>query len=140
MLSILNSEFKSPYLEPLHKWFVDQWGEGDFYSTHRDGHAILAAPLIALDDDRLVGGLAFTRFNSPDKDEAALWVNAVLVAPAQRGKGVASALVAAAAQAALQLGEAQLFAYTDVPQLYLKQKWSLVVKTKDQNVMKLELK
>ncbi|PCI87142.1 MAG: hypothetical protein COB24_06960 [Hyphomicrobiales bacterium] len=138
MLSILNSEFESPHLKPLHDWFTEEWGEGDFYNTHHEGYAILA-PLIALDDDKLAGGLAFSRFKNPENDGMALWVNALLVAPEQRGKGVASALLTAAAQAALQMGETQLFALTDVPQLYLKQKWSLVEGTKDQNIVKLDL-
>ncbi|MBL1421051.1 MAG: GNAT family N-acetyltransferase [Alphaproteobacteria bacterium] len=138
MLSILNSEFKSPHLNPLHDWFTEEWGERSFYNRHHEGYAILA-PLIALDDEILVGGLAFSRFKNPENDGMALWINALLVALEQRGKGVASALLTAAAQAAFEWGETQLFALTDVPQLYLKQKWSLVEGTKDQNIVRLDL-
>lgn len=138
-MHIVNSEanFDSEHLQLLHQWFVTEWGEVDEFTADKDG-AALPAPLVALDGGRLCGGLSFTRYQSGE-NAAALWVNALLVAPEYRGKGIASDLIAAAAQAALQLGETQLLALTDVPQLYLKQKWSLLKTTKDSNIVVLRL-
>ena len=100
MHSITSSEFKSPHLQPLYDWFVEEWGEVDGFAAQKDG-LILPAPLLALDGMRLCGGLSFTRYKNPEDETIALWINAVLVTPAHRGKGVASDLILAAGQAAL---------------------------------------
>lgn len=124
MHSIIDSNYNSPHLEPFRLWLNDEWEGFAPFSKPTSGLPI-PAPLLAIEDDELLGGLAFSRYKNPKNDELALWINAILVDPAQRGKGIASALISVAEKSALDLDETQIFALTDVPKLYQNQGWSV---------------
>jgi len=83
-------------------------------------------PLVALTPDHaLAGGLAFLEAESPMGEGRALWVNALLIAPAYRRQRVASLLIQAAQDAARRSGATHLHALTEVPDLYRKQGWQV---------------
>lgn len=125
MISIVETEYSSPYLPKLETWFAEEWGAGDFFRITRNG-APIPPPLIALENDKLCGGLSFTRYKNPKSDYIALWVNAVFVPTEFRGKAIANKLVLAAVKLAAEQNEQQLFARTNVPQLYVKAGWEII--------------
>jgi len=52
-------------------------------------------PLVAVDDDdRLMGGIAFTTYPEPQGNQPAVWINALLVAPEFRGRGIGGVALA----------------------------------------------
>jgi GNAT superfamily N-acetyltransferase len=130
MISIVDSRISYIHLETYRQWISEEWGcEHSFES--KDGP--LPSPLLALVGERLAGGISFTWHIAPEPPEMALWINTVYVEPAFRGKGVATALVAAADEhARMETGEKTLLVYTDVPQLYEKNEW---VPTKQEGEM-----
>ena len=91
-------------------------------------------------DDVLAGGLAFARAPSPVSDELAIWVNAVFVAPAYRGCGLASQLIRAAEDAAREMRLPCLFALTELPDLCAKRGWLRVNSDDGDCVMMKEIR
>lgn len=134
MVQIINSHSNSPYLTQLNDWFTAEWGEFNVYNATRFNHNF-PLPLLAIEQDKLLGGLAFTRYKNPQNQNIALWVNALWVAPEHRGKGIAVSLLQSAEQVATQLNETQLFARTNVPQLYQKNAWLELSQDGDDKIM-----
>jgi len=125
-MDIRQDEWASPYLGKLYQMFINQWGQVDAFTDQKDGLR-LPRPIIALDDDKLVGGLSFTAYRHPGKNQMVLWINALYVETDFRGKKLASRLIALAEEVAKKLGYKQLFVHTDIPTLYIKSgysKWS----------------
>lgn len=121
-IEIVQSEFGSPLLNTLYRWFSEEWNEVDPFPEQKNGVA-LPAPLVALHEGVLVGGLAFTGYRKPESDEAGLWICALYVTPDERRRGIASKLIQAAERLAQQRGFAELYARTESPVLYEKQSW-----------------
>ncbi|NOX49791.1 MAG: GNAT family N-acetyltransferase [Gammaproteobacteria bacterium] len=132
MLRILNLQ-QTPHLNnQLQSWFQQEWGEidpmfGDLFPQ----------PLVAVDENGgLAGGLAFTLAPEPNGSHMAVWINAIMVSPPQRGRGVASKLIQAATERAWAEHDLnRLFVNTDIPLLYEKNGWSLVKKGKSNSVL-----
>jgi len=122
VIEIRHTEFDSPLLETLYRWFSEEWNEVDRFPQQKNGVA-LPAPIVALRKSVLVGGLAFTGYRKPGSDDAGLWICALYVLPEERRKGVASRLTMAAEQLAKQRGFAELHVRTALPALYEKQRW-----------------
>ncbi len=132
MIRIVDSRNSFTHLETYRQWISEEWGRDNSFES-MDGSGPLPSPLLALFGERLAGGISFTWHIAPESPEMALWINTVYVAPAFRGKGVATALVAAADEhARMEAGEKTLLVYTDVPQLYEKNEW---VPTKQEGEM-----
>ena len=108
------------HLRRLHEWFVAEWGNEHFFDL--TGSTELG-PLVAIADIELLGGLAFASFQAPGAESVGLWINAIFVAPKHRQKGVASQLIRAAEVEAIRLGERELYALTDIPELYERLDW-----------------
>jgi len=110
------------HFDQLQDWFESEWDKVD--SIDDDCNGILQ-PIVALtSDDVLAGGLALSRAPSPIDSHPAVWVNAVLVAPAYRRQGLASRLIQTAERAAKDAQVSCLFALTELPGLYAKLGWS----------------
>lgn len=132
MLRILNSQ-QAPHLnDQLLSWFQQEWGEidpmfGDLFPQ----------PIVAVDENGgLAGGLAFTLAPEPNGSRMAVWINVIMVSPAQRGQGVASKLIQAAADRAWNEHDLnRLFVNTDIPLLYEKNGWLLVKKVESNSVL-----
>jgi len=125
MISISSTQPKSQHFIHLQKWFESEWQKP--YIVEKG----IPHPLIALSDGVLVGGLAFTFYSHPEKDEMALWINALYVEPKYRGMGIASRIIKAAEEAC---DRTELFAFTDVPDLYEKLGWQKL-KAESENVV-----
>jgi GNAT superfamily N-acetyltransferase len=117
------SSASAEQLRRLHEWFVAEWGtEGSFDLAD----SAAPRPLIAIEDDVTLGGLAFSIFQCPVAESLGLWINALYVHPNHRRKGVASQLIRAAECEAGRLGERGLYALTDIPDLYEKLGWRCI--------------
>ena len=109
------------HLGQLQAWLKAEWGAVRLIDANTNE---APKPIVGVTaDDVLAGGLAFSRAPSPVSDEPATWVNAVFVAPAYRGRGLASQLIRAAEDAARELRLSRLFALTELPDLYVKLGW-----------------
>ena len=117
MFTILNSKQAPDLVNQLRKWFEQEWGELDPIVGDK-----FPEPLLAIDEaGELIGGLAFTTAPEPAGLGAGVWINALLVAPEHRGRGIASKLIQAAESLARDnINSKRLFVYTDVPALYVK--------------------
>ena len=112
------------YYDELQKQLETEWPK---FPPIRSAEHGVPKPLVALtSSDALAGGLAFIAARSPLNDGLAVWINAVLVAPECRRKGVGSRLIEAAQQAASRAGVPRLYALTEIPALYSKLDWSVV--------------
>lgn len=113
-------------LAQLRELLESEWGHIDpFEGNHAE--VTIPPPLVAVDEQiSLLGGLTFSTFANPHKPEIAVWVNAVIVSPSHRKKGIASQLVQAAEVEAKRLAIYELFVLSDVPGLYQKLGWQIV--------------
>lgn len=87
MYSVESSKSKPEYLELLREWCLVEWSKIDSFDVSDKGIEI-PAPLVALLDRELIGGLAFTSYPIPGDTCFGLWVNAVIVTPDHRGKAL----------------------------------------------------
>jgi GNAT superfamily N-acetyltransferase len=122
-------------LKQFREWVDAQWDEVDPFSGVAGGISV-PSPILAIDDQKLLGGLAFTSSSIPGGEEAGIWVNALLVATEYRRIGIASELVKAAVVEAGRFKLKELFVYTDVPELYQKLSWCVVDGPGESTVLK----
>lgn len=110
----------------LREWLESEWGHIDpFEGTHAE--VAIPSPVLAVDEQTsLLGGLIFGTFANPRNPGIAVWVNAVIVAPVHRKKGIASQLVQAAEGEARRLAIDELFVLSEYPGLYQKLAWQIV--------------
>lgn len=135
MFSIISSNSAPHHLKQLREWVEAEWDEVDPFEGAAEGF-IVPPPLLAIDDQKLLGGLAFSSFPIPGSEEIGVWVNALLVTPEHRSIGISSQLVQAAEVEAECIKVKELFVYTDVPKLYLKLGWSIVDSSGESTVLK----
>ena len=116
----------APLLIQLRKWLESEWGHIDpFEGNHAE--VTIPSPVVAVNEQTsLLGGLIFGAFAKPGKPDIAVWVNAVIVSPDHRKKGIASQLLQAAEGEAKRLAIDELFVLSDVPGLYQKLGWQIV--------------
>ena len=120
---IADSTLATQYYADLQKRLQTEWP--NFPPIHPADDAV-PKPLVALtSSSALAGGLAFIAAKSPIGDQLAIWINGVLVAPEYRRQGVGSRLIQAAHEAARRTGVPRLYALTELPDLYSKQKWTI---------------
>ena len=138
MVSVVTASFESLHLVQLHNWFVAEWKDVDPFKDSRNGHTI-PPPLIAVEDEALLGGLAFTRYKIPDVTRVGLWVCALYVDVAHRNKGIGSRLIREAEKSALSINENELFALTNIPAFYENFGWEVVCKDDKGTVVKRDV-
>ncbi|KZL27162.1 GNAT family N-acetyltransferase [Pseudovibrio sp. WM33] len=132
MTLILSSDDAPHFLTQLCDWFAQEWGELDPVNL-RQSDLEGPSPLLAISEEgKLIGGLAFTIAPEPQSTTNSIWINALLVAPEHRRKGIASKLVSAAEKAAALKGITELFVYTEYAALYTGCFWELL-ETKEGN-------
>lgn len=84
----------------------------------------------------VIGGLAYSYFQEPHQVRDVVWINAVYVDSQWRGQGIASELIKRAVAQMPDYYRSQsqpskdstsnLYAYTNIPALYLSLGWSIV--------------
>ena len=114
-------DFKSPDAAKLLVMLTNEWSDLTAFEEERDGLKV-PKPLVVVLDEQLVGGAAFTAYKRPKGTDTVVWLNALYVLPSHRGRGLASQLIDAA------IGVSPtLYALTDIPDLYTKLGWRVVV-------------
>ncbi|ELE7615514.1 GNAT family N-acetyltransferase [Vibrio vulnificus] len=136
-----NCDENSQYWVALEKLFQTKWSDFRFVDTYTP-EVNLPPVIVALRDNQVIGGLAYSRFKEPHGDSEVIWLNAVVVSNEWRGQGIASELIdRGVAQVSGSL-QSHLYAYTNVAPLYQSLGW-LVVEIESEpnhNVMSLSLK
>ena len=82
--------------------------------------------LVAVKGREVVGALAYTWFEQPQTSNKVVWINALYVDAAYRQRGIAQQLIRLSEKALSSLAQSQLYAYTNVPQLYRSVGWRKV--------------
>jgi len=116
----------SALLIQLREWLESEWGKIDpFEGNHPE--ITIPLPVVAVDERMsLLGGLIFGSFAKPNSPEIGVWVNAVLISPPHRKKGIASQLLQSAEVEAKRLAIGELFVLSEYPGLYQKLGWQPV--------------
>jgi len=125
-------------LSVLLKWLNELWPPFVSFDAEKKG-LILPQPILAYENDKVVGGLAFTGYEKPQQDDIGLWINAVYVHEKWRGLKIASKLIRTAEIVATQYGHECLYAQTDVPHLYLNNGWKIVSENQGNTVLSKSL-
>lgn len=132
-MHVADAKPASHYFVELERLLRAEWPQ---IRTVRGNGSTVPEPLVALTPDQtLAGGLSFLVAESPAGEGGALWINAVLVAPPFRRRGVAGMLIQAAQSVARHHGARHLYALTEIPDLYRKQGWSVFSHTDIDYVM-----
>src|SRR5215204_2004974 len=109
-------------IDTIARWHWEQWGRANLGGsvlswadglrrcTNRDH---IPATYVALDGKELCGTVLLVTHDMSTHREISPWVAGVFVAPAQRGKGIASALVRHAVSQAAAMGVSRLYLYTE---------------------------
>jgi len=119
----------SPYLGTVAQWIADEWSEESGDSVETIKQKILnsdhAPPShVAVIEDLPVGLVWLCRYQAQDESQPSLWINALYVQEAFRNRGIATELVTRAMHISSAF-EDRLYAYTDIPEFYLRLGWSV---------------
>ncbi|WP_140343204.1 GNAT family N-acetyltransferase, partial [Vibrio parahaemolyticus] len=115
----------SQYWIALEKLFQTEWSNFLFAETYKSEN-YLPPVLVALKNNEVIGGLAYSRYQEPNGNSEVIWLNAVFVSPEWRGQGIASELINRGVNQVSELFQNNLYAYTNVAQLYKSLGWSVV--------------
>ncbi|MNE12787.1 Acetyltransferase (GNAT) family protein [compost metagenome] len=124
-IELIHCEPGSPYLARLEQLFQSAWPDFLFRDTYTK-NARLPPVLVAVMNEVVMGGLAYSRFKEPHRSGEVIWINAVFVSAEYRGKGLASRLINAGVSQTLASSQDYLYAYTNIPTLYHSLGWSEV--------------
>ncbi len=120
MIKIMNADVVSNSYREFKKWITDKWGVVEELATEDNDYGN-PLPLLAF-DDLVVGGLSFAT-NKDDDGNDMLWINSLFVVDTYRHLGIGTKLVLEAEKKAIAHGVKELFAYTEIPELYKKLSW-----------------
>lgn len=136
---------KAPHLIPrFREWVESEWGNVDSFENSAAG-VQLPAPLLALEQQQLLGGLSFTCHAKPNAKTktktktTGIWINTLYVAPEYRNRGIAAELLEAAQVAATKLSIEELYVFTDLPNIYERRGWKVVRSVKESKVLNKHL-
>ncbi|WP_167494628.1 MULTISPECIES: GNAT family N-acetyltransferase [Vibrio] len=137
-ITVYQPEDNSLHLTELYSLFLNEWGEVDPFAHEKEGLSI-PTPVLALDSQNLVGGIAFTRFAEPGTESLGVWINALLVKPQYRRQGISQRLIREAQQLVKREGVDTLYVYTHLPSLYEPLGWECVEQHDDHYVLSKHL-
>jgi GNAT superfamily N-acetyltransferase len=130
LYEIFQTNLNSPQAEALYTLLVQEWSDLPVFEAERNGVSI-PDPVVVLDREVVIGGASFTRYVGPDSQKTEIWLNALLVEPHYRKQGVASSVI----EYLHQLPH-PIYALTDVPKLYTKCGWSILISDEQGSVVK----
>lgn len=113
------------YWIALEKLFQTEWSDflfADIYKSEAD----LPPIIVALRDNEVIGGLSCSRYQEPHGNSEVIWFNALFVSPEWRGLGIGSELINRGVNQVSETLQDNLYAYTNVAQLYKSLGWSVV--------------
>lgn len=102
--------------------FARQWPGFELDQSDVEG-ANLPPILVVLESGTLIAALAFCRYEDPQQPKQVIWINALYVIDEWRRCGVAKHLLERAVDLVSTAQQSHLYAYTNVPQLYLSAGW-----------------
>ncbi|EGQ8400121.1 acetyltransferase [Vibrio parahaemolyticus] len=120
-----NCDENTKYWIALEKLFQTEWSDFLFANTYKS-KADLPPVIVAVRNNEVIGGLAYSRYQEPHGNSEVIWLNAVFVSPEWRGQGIASELINRGVNQVSELFQNNLYAYTNVAQLYESLGWSVV--------------
>ncbi|EGQ7800918.1 TPA: GNAT family N-acetyltransferase [Vibrio parahaemolyticus] len=120
-----NCAENSLYWNALEKLFQTEWSDFLFADTYKS-EAHLPPVLVALRDNEVIGGLAYSWYQEPHGNTEVIWVNALFVSPKWRGQGIASELINRGVNQVSETLQNNLYAYTNAALLYKSLGWSVV--------------
>ncbi|MEZ8068192.1 GNAT family N-acetyltransferase [Vibrio sp. FF145] len=135
-----NCDESSPYWSELERLFQSEWSDFKFKDIYKDC-VQLPPVIVALRDNVVIGGLAYSHFQEPHQVRDVVWINAVYVDAQWRGQGIASELINRGVKQFSSTVQTQLYVYTNVMELYQGLGWSVVDIDSEANhkVMSIEL-
>ncbi|MGF1793535.1 GNAT family N-acetyltransferase [Photobacterium profundum] len=120
-----NCDENSQYWIALERLFQSEWSDFLFVDTYKQ-KAQLPPVIVALRDNKVIGGLAYSRYQEPHGNSEVIWFNAVFVSTEWRGQGVASELINQGVKQIPENIKNHLYVYTNVASLYESLGWSVV--------------
>ncbi len=120
MYKIVETEIDSDYSKSLYAMLFGEWKDMEAFELTKFGLRI-PRPMVVLENNQVIGGASFTRYQEPAGDKIAVWLNALYVRSESRNQGIATALIRASQSVARNL-----YALTDVASLYTKAGWKIV--------------
>lgn len=127
MISLLTGEAVTTVMHvQLREYLEAEWGSIDPF-TGKHPEVAIPSPVVAVDQHAsMAGGLIFGTHTKPGSVDIGVWINALLVLPTERKKGIGSRLVRSAETEARQLAITELFVLSEFPILYQKLGWQPV--------------
>ena len=128
----------SPHWQELERLFQSEWADFEFksaYPEHSDPtNTHLPPVIVVIRENVVIGGLAYSHFQEPHQARDVVWINAVYVDEKWRRQGIASELIKRAVEQmpafyqskTAEHSASNLYAYTNIPSLYLSLGWSIV--------------
>ncbi len=128
------------YRDDLERLFQSEWADFSFAESDKP-EANLPPTILALRNNEVIGGLAYSRYKEPHGESEVVWLNAVYVSPDWRGQGVASELINRGVNQVSATTQGHLYAYTNLPSMYEHLGWSVVdIESEEHHkVMKISL-
>ncbi|PQJ60578.1 GNAT family N-acetyltransferase [Vibrio chagasii] len=128
----------SPHWQELERLFQSEWADFEFKSAYPENsdptNTHLPPVIVVIRENVVIGGLAYSHFQEPHQVRDVVWINAVYVDDKWRGQGIASELIKRAVEQmpafyqskTAEDSASKLYAYTNIPSLYLSLGWSSV--------------
>ena len=110
----------------------EEWGQFSAFETEDSGIST-PLPLIAVENEMLVGGLVYSLWSKTETERKSIWINGLIVKPSFRNKGIATRLIKAA-----MINQSLLFVLAEIPHLYSKIGWEPVSKGERGTVLKYQ--
>lgn len=113
------------HVETVVGWIFDQWGTLSREETKDMLVANKGGPpaLIAMSPEGPVGVLGYKFHLLKPAGSEELWINALLITPTWRGRGIGRRLLIDGMKAAVDSGRNSLYVYTDIPAFYENVGW-----------------
>ncbi len=122
----------SPYIQELRELLEEEWEQFSAFETEDSGMRT-PLPLIAIENEMLVGGLVYSLWSKTETEQKSIWINGLIVKPSFRNKGIATQLIKAA-----MINQPLLFVLAEIPHLYSKLGWKPVSKGERGTVLKYQ--